>query len=50
VEKGKTTTLTVTYRTREDFTDGIPEFKRESGLAGWHYFLNQSLKDHLEQR
>jgi hypothetical protein len=35
---------------REDFMDGIPEFKRESGLAGWEYFLNKSLKDYLEKR
>jgi uncharacterized protein YndB with AHSA1/START domain len=49
VEKGNTTSLTVTYKAREDFMDGIPEFERESGLAGWQYFLNQSLKGCLEK-
>jgi hypothetical protein len=25
------------------------EFKRETGLAGWQYFLNESLKGYLEK-
>jgi uncharacterized protein YndB with AHSA1/START domain len=49
-EHGDTTSLRVTYKAREDFADGIPEFQRESGLAGWRYFLHESLKAYLEKR
>ena len=33
----------------EDFDGGIEEFKLESCIAGWNYFLRQSLKDYLEK-
>jgi hypothetical protein len=36
----------VTYKAREDFVDGIPEFK--TGEC-WLYFLNKSLKGYLEK-
>ena len=29
-------------------TDDIPEFKRENGVAGWEYFIKNSLKTYLE--
>lgn len=32
----------------EDFPDQIPEFKRESGVAGWEYLLGESLRKYLE--
>ncbi len=42
------TLLTLTHRTLEDFPDGIPEFKRESCLGGWRYFINDRLKNYLK--
>ncbi len=47
-EQGKQTRLKLTCEVLEDFPDDIPEFKRESGVAGWKYFINQSLKAFLE--
>lgn len=32
----------------EDFPDDIPEFKRESCLLGWEYFIGQNLKEYLQ--
>jgi len=32
----------------EDFEDGIPEFERESCIAGWNYFLGERLKKYVE--
>jgi len=32
----------------KDFPDNIPEFKRESGVAGWEYLITKSLKNYLE--
>ncbi len=32
----------------EDYPTGIPEFKRESAVGGWNYFLNDRLKPFLE--
>jgi len=31
-----------------DFSQDIPEFKRESGVGGWNYFIKESLKKCLE--
>ncbi len=42
------TQLTVTATVLEDFPDNIPEFKRESCLAGWQYFIQENLKQYLE--
>ncbi len=42
------TTLTLTNIVRESFPDDIPEFTRESCIAGWEYFIKQSLKKFLE--
>lgn len=33
----------------EDFDDSIPEFKRESAVGGWTFFINQRLKDYIEK-
>jgi uncharacterized protein YndB with AHSA1/START domain len=32
----------------EDFADDIPEFRRESCIGGWNYFLKDRLKEYLE--
>lgn len=32
----------------EDFPNDIPEFKRESCIKGWEYFIGQNLKAYLE--
>ncbi|MBT8265212.1 MAG: SRPBCC domain-containing protein [Bacteroidia bacterium] len=44
---GDKTKLVVTNKVIEDFNDDIPEFKRESCLGGWHYFINERLKNYL---
>lgn len=31
----------------ESFPQDIPEFRRESGVAGWQYFIQGNLKDYL---
>ena len=47
-ENGKVK-LTFTAEVLEDFPDDIPEFKRESCIGGWNYFLKESLKNYLEK-
>lgn len=47
-EKSNRTKLKFTFTTIEDFPDNIPEFKRESGVQGWNYFIQNSLKDYLD--
>ena len=47
-EDDSSTRLRLTFAVREDFPQDVPEFRRESGLAGWQYFIQKSLKDHLE--
>ena len=32
----------------EDFSDDIPEFRRESCVGGWNYFLDGRLRHYLE--
>jgi uncharacterized protein YndB with AHSA1/START domain len=44
------TKLKLTVETLEDFPEDIPEFKNESCLAGWKYFINNRLKDFLESK
>ncbi len=41
------TKLVLTTTVTEDFDDTIEEFKYESGLAGWNYFIKESLKHFL---
>jgi len=38
----------LTTEVLEDFLQDIPEFKRESGVGGWEYFINGQLKTFLE--
>ena len=37
------TQLCLTTKATEDFPDTIPEFKRDSCIAGWNYFIKTSL-------
>ncbi len=46
--EGSYTKLRLTAAVLEEFPDHIPEFKRESGVAGWNYFIKGSLKGYLE--
>lgn len=48
-EEAGVTTLTLDCRVLEDFPGDIPEFKRESGVEGWTYFINDRLKAFLEK-
>jgi len=48
-EENKLTKLRLTHQVLEDFPDDIPEFKRESGLEGWKFFIRKSLKEFLEK-
>jgi len=45
--QGESTKLRVTSKVISDFHDDIPEFKRESCLAGWQYFIGERLKTYL---
>lgn len=40
--------IIVSLTVLEDFPDDVPEFKRESCIAGWNYFINKNLKEYLE--
>jgi uncharacterized protein YndB with AHSA1/START domain len=44
------TKLKLTHEGHETFPQDNPIFSRESGQAGWKYFIQQSLKDFLEQQ
>lgn len=43
------TMLRLTNIVTEDFQEDIPEFKRESCIGGWTYFIKQRLKRHLKK-
>lgn len=47
-EEGAGAKLTLTCHVHEDFPQDVPEFRRESGVAGWTAFLKDALKRHLE--
>ena len=44
------TKLTLTHKGIETFPQDDPMFSRESGHAGWGYFLHESLKAFLERQ
>lgn len=48
-EKPEGTVLRLTNIVTEDYPEDIPEFKRESCIGGWEYFLGQRLKAFLEK-
>lgn len=47
-QKDDKTVLTLKSYVVEKFPEAIPEFKRESGQAGWDYLIKESLKNYLE--
>ena len=47
IRGGDSTRLKLTHVVKEDFPDDVPEFKRESCVAGWRYFINQRLNQYL---
>ena len=49
-ETNHQTQLTLTAKITEDFSDDIPEFKRESCLYGWNYFIKDSLVTYLNSK
>ena len=49
-EEPKGTLLRLTHITTESFPDDIPEFKRESGIEGWTYFIKKRLKEFLDSQ
>ena len=40
--------LRVSTEILEDYPDDIPEFKRESAVAGWKYFIQERLPAYLK--
>jgi uncharacterized protein YndB with AHSA1/START domain len=48
-ENNNQATLKLTHQVLEPFPDNIPEFTRESGIDGWEYFIQRSLKEYLER-
>ena len=49
MEKGSATTLKLTNTVLQDFPDNVTEFERESCLAGWQFFIGESLRVYLEK-
>ena len=49
-EQGSKTRLKVSVTVLEDFSDDIPEFRRESCVGGWEYFIKGRLKEYLENK
>lgn len=49
VENEGRTTLRVSHEVTESLPDDIPELERESGVAGWNYFINDRLISFLDQ-
>lgn len=49
-EDGDMTLLKLTFTVLEKFPDTIPEFKRQSGLDGWNYYIKGTLKDYMDSK
>jgi len=47
-EENNLTKLRLTAQILEDFPEDIPEFRRESCIEGWTYFIKKRLKEFLE--
>jgi len=43
------TKLRLTHQTTKSFPKDIPEFERESGVEGWTFFIQKSLKEFVER-
>lgn len=48
-KQGNSTKLRFTHQVLEDFPEDIPEFSRESGVKGWEFLIQKSLKEFLEK-
>ena len=48
MEKNSSTKLRLTHVTTEDLPEEVQEFKRESCLSGWQYFIKERLKEYLK--
>jgi uncharacterized protein YndB with AHSA1/START domain len=48
-EQGDNTLLRLTHDGLETFPNQVPEFARESCIAGWNYFIKGRLKEYLEK-
>ena len=44
------TQLRLTHQVTADFPQDIPEFKRESCLDGWNYFIKKRLNEYLASK
>ena len=49
-EENKKVKLKLTAEVIQDFPEEIPEFKRESCIGGWNYFIKESLKDYIKNK
>ena len=47
-KQDSSTMLRLTHQFTESFPEDVPEFLRESGVQGWRYFINKSLKTYLD--
>jgi len=47
LEDGALSRLQIKVIVLEDFSNDIPEFKRESCIGGWEYFIKGQLKEYL---
>ena len=50
VSQGTQTKLNFSFVSLEAFPQDIPEFRRESGVAGWKYFIQENLKAYLSEK
>lgn len=48
MKKNDGSALKLTILVQEDFPEDIPEFKRESCIEGWNYFIHGNLKEYLD--
>jgi len=49
VPKESGSQLTLTSVVTKPYPEDIPEFKRESGVAGWEWFLEERLRKYLKK-
>jgi uncharacterized protein YndB with AHSA1/START domain len=49
IEQGNQTLLRLIATVTEDFSDDIPEFRRESCEEGWNYFIRGRLAGYIEE-
>lgn len=49
-KQGNLTKLSLTINILADFSDDIPEFKRESCIAGWDFFIHKRLFEYIGKK